>query len=339
MPFLRHFLVAAAIPLLAFLLLGIYLQPLRGDLTRLGNFSERSWGWNRDQPAIHVRGNDPRQDAAVLVIGDSFSAQNRWQSVAAARLGLPITSFQWSDIGGPGCLPVALATLKRQYPRARMLVIEAVERTFVLRFDYAQPDPATCPAAMTTSIYAQDGMTPTRRDRYADPMPDPVYAIRALWADVRNRPGTLSSGPTSIAPLARADLFSNRRSDAILFHNDDLAKGAWRPEQVERAIANARQLSASGRALGLVVTIAVVPDKLTVYAPFLRPGVAVPASANLWRALDAAGVASVGLDERLGGNAGSIVDLYLPDDTHVGSRGYIEMGEAVAAAIAPPPAR
>jgi len=334
MPFLRFFLLGSTIPLLALLLLGIYLQPLSGDLARLGNYSERSWGWNRDQPAIHVRPNDPQLDAQVIVIGDSFSELNMWQSVAADRLGQSFLTFHWSDIGDPACLPAAIAALKRRYAGAQTVVIELVERSFLRRFENSGTRPAKCVGNISTSIHSKEESSQVRRSRYVNPMPDPVYAIRAFLADLANHQGAISSTQTSIVPLDREDLFSNKESGKLLFINEDLVKGEWRPEQIDHCIRSISKLSKLEQELDIAIVLAVVPDKTTTYSGFIKNQVVPRAPSDIWSALNAAGVSSVDLNGLFRMKVGGSVDFYLPDDTHLGSRGYIAMGETIAQDIA-----
>src|SRR5438067_5273960 len=86
-------LVGVAMPLLVL----HFLQPLSGDLTRLGLLPERAFGWNAEQPTVTGRSAtvEKLEDADILVIGDSFSVDGIWQAFAfsparkyiTARLG------------------------------------------------------------------------------------------------------------------------------------------------------------------------------------------------------------------------------------------------------------
>ncbi len=339
MPFLKYFFLAAALPLLAFMLLGVYLQPLSGDLTRLGNLSERSWGWNRDQAVIHVKPNDAAQDAAVLVIGDSFSELNLWQSVASDRLGARFLTFHWADVGKPSCVGVAIATLKRKYPNSKFVLVEAVERTLAQRFESDGAQPEGCARALSTSIHTQDRATRPSRNKTSDPMPDPIYAVKALAAEFRSHDRTISSGQAFLSPLTRTDLFSNKASAAILFLDEDLVKNQWRQDQVERWLASMKLLQEQGRALGIRVVLVIVPDKTTTYSPYFKEPILAGQRFDIWTALEDAKLDAVSLRRTFREAAADSVDFYLPDDSHLGAQGYILMGEAVARYIGEPGAR
>lgn len=53
--FARWLLVLVVLPVAGLFALGVYLQPLSGDLTRLGYFSEREFGWNSPQVFFRIQ--------------------------------------------------------------------------------------------------------------------------------------------------------------------------------------------------------------------------------------------------------------------------------------------
>ena len=72
MPFLKYFLVGSLIPVFVVFAIALYIEPLVGDLTRLANVSELSWGWNKLQPTVSIYPDEDEGDVQLLVIGDSF---------------------------------------------------------------------------------------------------------------------------------------------------------------------------------------------------------------------------------------------------------------------------
>ncbi|MGZ3159791.1 MAG: hypothetical protein ACXU7H_11950, partial [Burkholderiaceae bacterium] len=47
--------------------------PLVGDLTRVGNYAEKDFGWHTPKPILQIEENGPQiADPDVLVLGDSF---------------------------------------------------------------------------------------------------------------------------------------------------------------------------------------------------------------------------------------------------------------------------
>jgi len=331
MPFVKSFLVTAALLLSAFLGLGLYLQSLEGDLTRLANLAERSWGWNAPQPPLDVLENRTDLPPSVIVIGDSFSAGNDWQSVAQQASGRRFTTFHWHDIGAPTCLAHAVEVLHQRYPGARDVVVQTVERAFMDRFGGAPANPAGCDERLASSVRNEAGPAPTVRARFdlARPMPDPLYALRALAAERAPREQDGRAGDVVFSRLSRADLFSSRHPDVLLTFADDLAKADWTASQLDAAVDRAKSVAARAQVLGLRLTYVVVPDKSTVYAPWL---VRAPArqAPRVWPLLEAAGIRSVDLQAAFAAEAGRSADFYLPNNTHVGNRGYLVLGRAVA---------
>jgi len=59
-----------------------YFEKLYGDLTRMGRFSERDFGWREQRPPIppELFKDYSLADADILIIGDSFSASRIWQT-------------------------------------------------------------------------------------------------------------------------------------------------------------------------------------------------------------------------------------------------------------------
>jgi hypothetical protein len=256
-----------------------------------------------------------------------------WQSVASAQLSAGFLSFHWTDIGTAACLGRAIGLLRRQYPKSRYLVVEAVERTLLRRFPAADPQAPACPDKLSTSIHAEPVPTQARRNRYADPMPDPIYAVRALVSEQRPFEQTTPLGQAFVSPLRRADLFSNRRSDHLLFIGEDVAKSDWQPEDIGQAIDRMNQVADLQQELNIQIIFVVVPDKTTVYAPFLREAVLPNGTFDVWGELHRRNLASVDLRTIFEAAAANQVDFYLPDDTHLGTQGYRVMGEAVARAL------
>src|SRR5947207_3379072 len=80
---------------LAFAIYGHLLQPLSGDLTRIGWYAENDYGWNapkqRFDPPLAEEGRlDGRYD--VIAVGDSFTASHipgvAWPHFLARATGL-----------------------------------------------------------------------------------------------------------------------------------------------------------------------------------------------------------------------------------------------------------
>ena len=146
---MRRYLVylasSAAFVGLLFASFALYYGSVQGDLTRIGGWSERDFAPVAAQPAIAQAPRAPSAGAAdVLVLGDSFSQPNEWQSAlfADARLSAHTTHFD-----AIGCLDNWVRWALAQ-PARQAIVVQTVEREFVKRFR----DRVTCRPNRTTNF-------------------------------------------------------------------------------------------------------------------------------------------------------------------------------------------
>jgi len=335
--FLKYFFGVAFIPLLIFGGISWYIEPISGDLTRLGNVSERSWGWHAKKSVVQVRRNDLVAPVDVIVVGDSFSIGNQWQSLAAEISGLQFATYQWGDIGGDGCLQDAVSLLATQHPTARYLVIESVERAFIDRFSNQPSRSQRCKAPIKSSAFPEGGSTQAHRVAFNknDILPDAVYAIKALLNENQLHDGLYISGQAAMAPLIRNDLFSNQKSNSILFLREDLKRYQWTQAQLDLATKNVVKFVAVSNRVGLEPLMVVVPNKLTTYLPSVAQGVIEGDGQNIWIALDGSKVPSINLQPLFREKAQTGVDFYLPNDTHLSTDGYIFLGTLVGKVLKP----
>lgn len=333
MSFLKSFLFFGLVPVALMLGVGIYLEPLRGDLTRVGMVSERSWGWNGTRPVIEQIENVPTPETQVIVIGDSFSMGSLWQSVMQRESGLTFATYHWNSLGDPRCLGRAIPVLLQRHPRARFVVVESVERHFINRFAAPADGGERCRTNIRPAPREVQRVPPRRPLLdFSDGLPDVGYALKALAAEGNPYPRLVATGSAYVAPLTRGDLFSNRRSDRLLFFADDLDEQDWTAEQVAAAIGNLRAFEESARTLGVQPLLLIIPDKLTVYAPYLQEPLPGP-PADIWDAMAEGDLPSIPLRAIFEREVTRHVDFYLPDDTHAGTHAFTIMGREVAGFI------
>jgi hypothetical protein len=266
MSFLKAFIVVGLLPVLAMLAVGIYLQPLEGDLTRVGRVSERSWGWTKPRTVIDQLANVPTPETKIIVIGDSFSMGSLWQSVMQRASGLSFATYHWDSIGPPDCLKAALVTLLQKHPQARFVIVESVERHFVNRFSDWRGSGRNCPSAIYPSIRNVEKLGAWRKSAIdlSGGLPDAQYAFQALAAEGRSYEHAETTGQAVVAPLVRSDLFSNLRSDHLLYFAEDARRRHWTQEQVATAVGNMKTFAGAAAGLGVRPLFVIIPNKLTV---------------------------------------------------------------------------
>jgi lysophospholipase L1-like esterase len=74
----------------------------------------------------------------------------------------------------------------------------------------------------------------------------------------------------------------------------------------------------------------IVPDKSTVYSDFLIESPFQGWDLDIWQNLDQLSIPSINLKKIFVEQITEVQDLYLPDDTHLGSRGYSLLATEIA---------
>jgi hypothetical protein len=312
--------------------LTLWLEPLAGDLTRIGGYSENEYGWRGAQE----RFTPPLAEPAdlnhlydILVFGDSFSLSiasdqqtkpgGFWVDYLARETGLTVGVVHYDKLGLAAYL--ASAAYRDHPPRA--LIYETVERG-LRRREIAQPV-CTSPAAAASAIaLVPRVIKPVHFQR----MTGLQFSDHALAATVDfltkviSRLALAETHPQVLRfPLARADLFTSRRARDLLVYHDDLDKVGWSGVDwtaIGCQLLALQAMTEANRRTRFLTVIA--PDKLSAYAAILGSpvgwidgterlskvkGLDLPRADLALKAAIAAGVA----------------DVYLPNDTHFGSVG------------------
>lgn len=108
-----------------------------GDITRVGQISDAEFGWRVGVPVLDVTpaASTTPAEADVLVIGDSFSMYQAWQTVLA-RAGLRIATTHL-DYVGPLCPKDFTNWVQRTGFRGRFVIVESVARLLPDRIEKA----------------------------------------------------------------------------------------------------------------------------------------------------------------------------------------------------------
>lgn len=325
-------LAVAAALFLPWVALAWFFGPITGDLARIGGWSEREYGWQATQPALVVRGNrEHLADPQVLVLGDSFSMGNVWQSVLAGRTGLPTLTLGYQ---GHGCIPEFIALAQSpQYASVRHVVVQTIERHLLDRFEQWAP----CAPAGPVLYEGPPGTTAAQRP-WAWPTIDWRYLWRSLQHSMalRRDPEAVVRGPeVANLPLVTESLFSSRWAARLLYYVGDDQKAHWTEARVARAAAQALELQRRVEASGRRFTLLVMPDKSSVYREHLRDPASVPPGFDWEPVFRAAGVSLLHPREAFVRAARTQQDVYLPDDTHLSPRGFELAGTLMAAQLQP----
>ena len=329
--YLYFFVISVSVVYGPVAFLSFIFEPSTGDLTRIGGYAERDFGWNSPKPILNLDSNGKFiADPDVLVLGDSFSLGNVWQTVLAAKINRKILSFHFAQVG---CISNWIDYALKQ-SKAETIVVEVIERTFLRNFEHLSPcqfrDPLPFERPTTTTVS-------TRRKWPLDLHIKQTFLIAWNTFESKLNPemplrGRVNSMGESVvnAPLkAHCALFSNRRADRLLYLGQDEDKLHWRPEEVDRAIVTIKQIQKRFERQGKAFILVVVPDKLSVYQDCLKNDSRLEARKriNITKLLIASGVNTPDLLSAFHDSSNSVVDLYYPNDTHLSESGYIFMAE------------
>lgn len=303
--------------------LSLFFKPLSGDLTRIGRWSERDFGPTRVQSPPAIRANGPLlTDQQILVLGDSFSHPNIWQSYLYESTKSDTLSFEFKDVG---CIDNWVNWVVSQTALAsKEVIIEIAERSFVPVFR----NDRVCISGVPVASKATDKM-PSAGLMQGISL-DAIYLLQTTGNTLRMRwqAGRINSGEVVNVPLASPDLFSNRKAKRLLYYAEDDNKKSWTQQDITMAIETLKKIQNRLGKFRLVVVV--VPDKSTVYRPFVLGASDQSGYPDVFSALATSGVNSVDLLNLFREKVTTNIDLYLPNDTHLGPDGYRLMGAAIA---------
>lgn len=314
--------------LLAAVGLSLFFRPLSGDLTRIGKWSERDFGPTLLQASPVIRANGPLlAHQQILVLGDSFSHPNIWQSSLSASSKLDTLSFEFKDVG---CIDNWVNWVTAQaVSDVQTVIIEVAERSFVPVFRSDRRCVSSIPVASgtadkTRSTSLMRGITL-----------DAIYLAQTAANTLRMRwqAGRINSGEAVNVPLSNANLFSNIRANRLLYYAEDDSKKSWTRQDIAAAVENLQKIQ--GRLGKMRLIVAVVPDKSTVYRPYMLDRAAEAEYPDIFTSIAASGADLVDLRSVFQKNAASTIDLYLPNDTHLSPSGYRMMASAIAERLQP----
>ena len=313
------------------------LEPYTNDLTRIGGFPEEVYGWHGTRESFpnpkpaYVNSGSYNEAADIVVLGDSFSHKPRsnWTYHLANITGFDI---QVMHLRNGGIERIVNSELFQDQP-PKVVIYQLVERSLYVNFHASPPDckvvrtnvplPSDfAPLGILTEEYVRD--TKPERGNYQ-------RAVQYIRTRLRLLRGDSSDLMARYTPLLSDDLFSNSKSDSLLFFANDLLKQGW-PKEINRKVAcglsNLKQaVEANGKTTFVVM---LVPDKLSAYSPWLKDKSI--ASLTVLDSPELAGFPNiVELHSRIINEIDrGFVDFYTPSDTHWSSMGDRKVAEWTA---------
>lgn len=327
-------LALALLPALSLFCYGIYLQPLYGDLTRIGLYSEREFGWQQPQQtfasAAYVRDQYTRHHD-VVVLGDSFSSawpRQQWQNHLIARTGWSVVTLDINTV----TIDQILANPVLQKSPPKVLIVESVERSFADRIGKAPGCATLLPHALGSATPGKAIYDLQPRDLPSSTMERPQQwndvKLEFVWRYLRNTWRMAHGGAPrrDVRKLAlrRQGLFSSASQSDILIYGGDFDKQAkWSALTLHDMSCRIQQLREKVERNGQTrFVLMVAPDKLTAYSHELptTDGAHISKLTEL-AALNPQTMPRLDLALSQAISQGK-QDIYLPDDTHWGAEGH-----------------
>lgn len=343
-------------PLVAMLAFAVIQAPLRGDLTRVGGFTENMYGWNHaqerfDPPLVSVEYDRPYD---IVVLGDSFSSNPGdgqtdpgafWTNYLAQRTGLSVVVLTVPETNVRDLLH------NRFFIDAppRLMILQQVER-YVIRNNVNEaerwlgPGFGNCASSRPGPMRRIDagpslavGTVPWVRDTSTEFNFD--QAVNVLWKSAWRELFGINLTRAERLPLVTDKLFSSGAGDRLLVYDDEFLLANWPRDQMARALCTLlgvqQAIEANGRTR---FAFMIAPNKLSAYDAF----VADPRFRGLSRLSEFYAdrrLNQVALLDPLRAAIGcGLVDVYMPNDTHWGTPAHrIVANEVVRRLVAAAP--
>ena len=323
--YVLHVLLVALAVFVPIVVFSWWVEPLHGDLTRVGRWPERDYGPREPSVPIEVAATSGRQrNASILVLGDSFARDNLWQSVLQKSTGRSVQSFDIDRTCLKEWLAAALADRS-----SSVIVVQAVERGVIAHFARVRD----CGQARIRPFEVGAGTATNERHRWPLTL-DARYlagtAFNLARASIRGeiRPG--KSRTVNVALRKDCARFSSRRSDRLLYYAEEDLKADWSEADIKSSVARILEIQRAVEQAGKRFVFVLAPDKSAVYSRCFveaRPGSRGPRINEL---LIAAGVNAPDMTGEYEKRIHTVVDLYNPNDTHWSNAGHVLAAEMVA---------
>lgn len=318
--------------------LGLYLYPLKGDLTRVGGYSENRYASQLAYQVFYETLSDyDKYDRYydVVILGDSFS-QNRsygWQQWFANNTGLSVITLHVNNMQVESILQHS--TFKSDPPK--LLIYETVERGIHSRLynknydcslnDFEQGVDRISESIEIAPINKEVRVIEPIEKNYFDiEYEQAISFLRASYRTyVRKRPRAIR------LPLITSELFSNVDSDSLLVSHEDFSKKKWPADVLDSSLCTLTHYQESIQRNGKTWFVSMIaPDKTTAYLPFIMPDENLP-DTFMDRLSPPKTLHYVDLLKPLQSAVSEQrQDIYLPNDTHWGERGHKIVAESLS---------
>ncbi|MEN8170087.1 MAG: hypothetical protein ABFS08_07675 [Pseudomonadota bacterium] len=337
------------IPLMGLSLSALSFQGYTGVLTRIGGLPESDYGWQKPQEVFPeplftkaFTAADYQRYYDVVVIGDSFSfdSEKGWQNYFIEQTGLSVITFS-HDVPLNSILN---SVMFREHP-PHFFIVESLEQFSLPRLTAYNSYQSS--AVLKSVIASKEVVTLARHQQVKEKITNDSsasfeerivqrlhnlekglerYQQEKNWLEnIKGLHGVGEYGSSKgayVLPLKEESrLFSNKLHDSLLVYYLDITKvtkGALLSDAVRGVGQLQRKVEENGHSQFILMLF---PDKLSAYSPWLEDKMLAPPSLipELSRLYPSQVRLDLAFQRAL---AVPVIDLYLPNDTHAGYKGY-----------------
>lgn len=329
--------------LLSFIALGlailgltcIYIQPVQGDLTRMGAYAERDYGWNI--PLDTVSGYDDSHHYQkyydVVILGDSFSQTRLWQYHAFNSTNLTFVTLNWDNYSFGDVIE---SKQFRENP-PKIFIVEYSVKSFPLRFLGEKTD---CKSAenifsgswniekgnQSMNLFSRHRLTSTNLDNL-----NLKFALLYIYNSMlRNLFGVELTKVSSLS-LSRNDLFSTKQSNKILILNSWLESKQWSNDELMNSVCKAVEIQdrVQSNSKTLMIFLPII-EKNIAYNRYIKDNTVInnaEVTIDIGRKKNLNVIDIRLLLERT--ISKGIKDVFLPNDTHLGNEGHKVIAQSI----------
>lgn len=261
----------------------------------------------------------------IMVLGDSFSSRNLWQSILAKEQKKIILTSDYKSNCISNWINYSITN-----STSSMVIIQSVEREIIGRFSQMptcnEEDPFTIKASSVKIESSQRPIWPLTFDfTYLSTTALNTFKSNLLHEEYSNKYMTVNESLRDGCAL-----FSNKRNDRILYYSQDNNKYKWTEMEINNSISNILKIQKNVERSGRKFVFIVAPDKSAVYKNCLKNRNPKEVDPNINQLLIHAGVNAPDMRGQFKLKIGEVIDLYDPDNTHWSIAGYILAGEVIS---------
>lgn len=285
----------------------------------MAKLPESLFGWTKEQPAINpdLMKQAEWKDADVLAIGDSFTNAQIWQTVFAQH-GVRVKTESWSSVFNI-CEDISDWIRSKGF-KGKYVIIESAEKYHEVRIAQSMACKRTIYHPLAEAPHAPPVTLPDRHtSNYTGSMSVGLQTkLNAVnYEHLSRKPDFHEWETLNEVRMERVkngcELFSHPRCNDILFYKKDRAEDMGEKVFADMEIINARLK-------GYTTVWVVIPDKATVYLQNDKKF--WDEAARRFHAPNLLKVFQQAVNDKT-------VDLYLANNTHVSTTGYLLLGNAI----------